>query len=192
MRVKKISFMRTTILALVLITASFVSQAQNKFAYVDIDYVLKSIPDYADAQRQLDEQTANWQKEIDSKYDEVDKLQKQFQAEQVLLTDEMKKQRQADIESKSKAAKDLQKKRFGYQGELFQKRQELIQPIQDKVYEAIQKIANTKSYDFVFDKSSGTTVLYANPKINISDDVLKAMGYSPKSTKTEPKQSGGK
>ncbi|MCY7409760.1 MAG: OmpH family outer membrane protein [Chitinophagales bacterium] len=184
--------MKTAILTLSFLAASFVMQAQTKFAYVDIDYVLKNIPDYADAQRQLDEITVSWQKEIDSKYEEVDKLQKQFQAEQVLLTDEMKQQRQTDIISKSKAAKDLQKKRFGYQGELFQKRQELIQPIQDKVYEAIQKIATTKSYDFVFDKSSGTTVLYANPKINVSDDVLKAMGYSPKSTKTEPKQSGGK
>ena len=155
----------------------------QKIGFVDSEYILKNIPEYADAQKRLDDIAAGWQKEIDDKYAEIDKLYKSYQAEQVLLTEEMKQQRQKDIQDKEKAAKDLQKQKFGYQGELFQKRQELIQPIQDKVYDAIQKIATTKSFDFVLDKSSGSVVLYANSKNNISDQVLQALGHAPKSDK---------
>jgi hypothetical protein len=106
----------------------------------------------------------------------------------------MKAQRQKEIEDKEKAAKELQKKRFGYQGDLFQKREELIQPIQDKVYDAIQKIATTKAYDFVLDKSSGSVVMYANTKLNISDQVLQGLGINPKSKTSDSgnKDSGGK
>jgi len=168
-----------------------VSLAQ-KVGFVDTDYILKSIPEYTDAQKRLDEIAAGWQKDIDSKYGEIDKLYKSYQAEQVLLTDEMKQQRQKDIEEKEKAAKDLQKQKFGYQGELFQKRQELIQPVQDKVYDAIQKIATSKAYDFVLDKSSGSVVLYANSKNNISDEVLKALGYTPKVQKPADNKSDKK
>ena len=172
-----------------IITMSFTTQAQ-KVAYVDIDYVLKNIPEYNDAQKQLDEISATWKKEIDEKYSEIDKLYKQYQAEQVLLTEEMKQSRQKEIQDKEKAAKELQTKRFGYQGDLFQKRQELVQPIQDKVYDAIQKIATTKGYDFVLDKSSGSVVLYANTKMNISDQVLTSMGINPKAQKAESSPQG--
>src|SRR6185295_17554586 len=111
-------------------------------------------------------------------------LYKKYQAEQVLMTDEIKTQKQKEITDKEKAAKDLQKQRFGYQGELFQKRQELIKPIQDKVYDAIEKIATTKLYDFVFDKSSGSVMLYSNSKFNISDQVLQQLGTTPKTNTT--------
>ena len=169
-----------------IIAPSFTVQAQ-KVAYVDVDYVLKNVPEYNDAQKQLDGIAATWQKEIDAKYAEIDKLYKQYQAEQVLLTEEMKQQRQKDIQDKEKAAKELQKTRFGYQGELFQKRQELIQPIQDKVYDAIQKIATTKAYDFILDKSSGSVVLFANTKLNISDQVLQSLGITAKNAKPDTK-----
>ncbi|HYV93877.1 MAG TPA: OmpH family outer membrane protein [Chitinophagales bacterium] len=172
-----------------IITLSFTAQAQ-KVAYVDVDYVLKNIPEYNDAQKQLDAIAATWQKEIDAKYAEIDKLYKQYQAEQVLLTEEMKQTRQKEIQDKEKSAKDLQKQRFGYQGDLFEKRQELVQPIQDKVYDAIQKIATTKGYDFVLDKSSGSVVLYANTKMNISDQVLTSMGINPKAQKAESEPPG--
>jgi len=181
--------MKKELLIIAFVLATSFAQAQ-KVAYVDVDYVLKNIPEYNDAQKQIDDIAAAWQKEIDGKYAEIDKLYKQYQAEQVLLTDDMKQQRQKEIEDKEKAAKDLQKKRFGYQGDLFQKRQELIQPIQDKVYDAIQKIATTKAYDFVLDKSSGSVVLFANTKLNISDQVLQSMGINPNKTKTS--DSGGK
>ncbi len=167
----------------IIIALSYAAQAQ-KVAYVDIDYVLKNIPDYNDAQKQLDGIAAAWQKDVDGQYADIDKLYKQYQAEQVLLTDELKQQRQKDIQDKEKAAKDLQKQRFGYQGDLFKKREELVQPIQDKVYDAIQKIASTKGYDFVLDKSSGSVVLYANTKQNISDQVLQSMGITPKAQKS--------
>ena len=104
-----------------IVTCSFAAQAQ-KVAYVDIDYVLKNVPEYNDAQKNLDDIAAAWQKEIDAKYAEIDKLYKQYQAEQVLLTEEMKQSRQKEIQDKEKAAKDLQKQRFGYQGDLFTKR----------------------------------------------------------------------
>jgi len=178
------------ILALIsIITISFAAQAQ-KVAYVDIDYVLKNVPEYNDAQKNLDDISATWKKEIDAKYAEIDKLYKQYQAEQVLLTEEMKQTRQKEIQDKEKAAKDLQTKRFGYQGDLFAKRQELVQPIQDKVYDAIQKIATTKGYDFVLDKSSGSVVLYANTKMNISDQVLQSMGITPKAQKSDSAPKG--
>ena len=156
----------------------------QKLAYVDTEYILKNIPEYKDAQKKLDDIAASWQKDIDTKYAEIDKLYKSYQAEQVLLTEEMKQQRQKEIQDKEKAAKELQKQKFGYQGELFVKRQELIQPIQDNVYDAVQKIATTKAYDFVLDKSSGSVVLFANTKVNISDQVLQALGYAPKAGST--------
>jgi outer membrane protein len=179
-----------TILAIVAILALSFTAGAQKVAYVDIDYVLKNIPDYNDAQKQLDDIAAAWQKEIDAKYAEIDKLYKQYQAEQVLLTEDMKQQRQKEIQDKEKAAKELQKKRFGYEGDLFTKRQELVQPIQDKVYDAIQKIATTKVYDFVLDKSSGSVILFANTKLNISDQVLQSMGITAKAQKSDTSPQG--
>lgn len=162
---------------LLLISAGVSAQ---KLAYVDTEYILKNIPDYQNAQKKLDDIAASWQKDIDTRYAEIDKLYKAYQAEQVLLTEEMKQERQKEITDKEKAAKEYQKAKFGYQGELFLKRQELVQPIQDDVYDAVQKIANTKGYDFVLDKSGGSMVLFANTKMNISDQVLQSMGYAPK------------
>ncbi|MCS6916748.1 MAG: OmpH family outer membrane protein [Chitinophagales bacterium] len=157
----------------------------QKVAYVDLEYILKNIPEYQDAQKRIDDLTAQWQKEIDQKYAEIDRLYKQFQAEQVLLTEDIKAKRRQEIEEKEKAARELQKKRFGYQGDLFQKRQELVQPIQDRVYDAIQKTATARQYDFVMDKSAGTMLLYANSKLNISDQVLQTLGITPKAPKQE-------
>ena len=182
--------MKTLLAIAVILALSFTARAQ-KVAYVDVDYVLKNIPEYNDAQKQLDDIAAAWQKEIDAKYAEIDKLYKQYQAEQVQLTEDMKQQRQKDIQDKEKAAKELQKKRFGYEGDLFTKRQELVQPIQDKVYDAIQKIATTKVYDFVLDKSSGSVILFANTKLNISDQVLQSMGITAKAQKSDSAPQGG-
>jgi outer membrane protein len=168
----------TILLACIALTA-FTASAQ-RFAYVDSDYILSNIPEYSEAQKQLDEISKNWQKEIENKFKEIDQLYKNYQQEQVLYTEEMKKQKQKEIEDKEKAAKELQKKRFGYEGDLFQKRQELVKPIQDKMYEAIQKVATTKGFDVIFDKSSSTTLLYSNNKLDVSDDVIKQLGYTPK------------
>ncbi|HZI69433.1 MAG TPA: OmpH family outer membrane protein, partial [Hanamia sp.] len=124
----------------------------------------------------LDQFSQMWQQEIDQKSAELDKLYKDYDAEKVMLSDDLKKKREDEIFNKEKEVRDLQRKRFGYQGDLFKKREELIKPIQDKVYNAIQKLAVAKLYDFILDKSEGITVIFADPKLDKSDDVLKELG----------------
>ncbi len=163
--------------ALVIFSAGAFAQ---KYAYVDTKYILENIPEYTKAQKQLDDISAGWQKEIETKYKEIDQMYKDYQAEQVLLSEEMKKKREQEIMDKEKAVKDLQKQRFGYEGDLFKKRQELVKPIQDKIYDAIQKLAQTKNLDLVFDKSAGgSALLYTNPSLDKSNDILKDLGYKP-------------
>ena len=169
--------MKKLILTLSILIATTVATYAQKFAYVDTDYILGQIPEYKSAQAELDKTSIQWQKEIEAKYAEIDKMYKAYQAEQILLTDDMKKKREADIIAKEKDAKDLQKVRFGVDGELFKKRQELVKPIQDKVYNAIKAIAEKGAYSIIFDKSSDLTMLYASSKLDKSDDVLKQMGY---------------
>lgn len=148
-----------------------------KFGYVDTDYILGQIPEYKAAQGELDKVSLQWQKEIDAKYLEVDKLYKAYQADAILLTDDMKKKRENEIVNKEKEVKDLQKQRFGVDGELFKKRQELVKPIQDKVYNAIKAVAEKAGLGFILDKSGQVSILYANVKYDKSDDVLVYLGY---------------
>lgn len=176
-----------TILSILFFTSNVFAQ---KYAYVDSKYILDNIPEYTKAQKQLDDISSGWQKEIEAKYKEIDEMYKNYQAEQVLLSDDMKKKREQEIMDKEKKVKDLQKQRFGFEGDLFKKRQDLIKPIQDKIFDAIQKMAQAKSWDFVFDKStSGSAMLYSNPTLDKSNDVLKAMGYKPGDNK-EAKEGG--
>jgi outer membrane protein len=169
------------IVVLLLITTT-IAYGQN-FAYVDTEYILNNIPDYKDAQGELDKLSIEWQKQLERRYSEIDKMYKNYQAEQILLTEDMKAKREDEIIKKEKEAKEYQKTKFGVDGELFQKRKELVKPVQDKVYKAISEIANYKKLGVVFDKSSALTMLYTNPKYNISDDVLKKMGFKPGETK---------
>ena len=169
---------KTLILAFVIIATALTASAQ-RFAYVNTDYILKNIPEYKAAQEVIDKTTAEWRAEVDKKQKEIDELYRNFQNEQYLLTEEQKKTKITEIESKEKAIKEYQKVKFGYEGELFQKRQELVKPIQDKVYEAIEKFAKERGYDFIFDKSSSTTLLYANAENDKSDDIIKKLGYTP-------------
>jgi outer membrane protein len=149
----------------------------QKFAYVDTDYILKNIPSYQAAQAQLDKISADWQKEIEAIYTEVDKMYKDFQAEKVLLTEEMRVKRENDIINKEKEAKDLQKKYFGKEGELYKKRQELVKPIQDEVFNAVKEMAVEGNYAIIFDTAGSLNMLYSDPKLDRSDDVLKKLGY---------------
>lgn len=169
-------------LVLVLMATTIVGNSQN-FGYVDTEYILENIPDYKDAQDELDKLSVEWQKQLERRYSEIDKMYKNYQAEQILLTEDMKLKREDEIVKKEKAAKEYQKQKFGVNGELFQKRKELVKPLQDDVYQAISSIANYKKLGVVFDKASALTMLYTNPKYNISDDVLKKMGYKPGETK---------
>jgi outer membrane protein len=151
------------------------SQAQ-RYGIVDTKYILDKIPEYKEAQKKLDQQSETWQQEIDSRQTALDKMYKDYEAEQVMLTDELKKKREAEIFAKEKEVRELQRKRFGFEGDLFKKRQELVKPIQDKVFNAIQKIAVAKQYDFILDKSEGITVIFADPKLDRSEDVLRELG----------------
>jgi len=169
--------MKKIILSLtLLVVVTFAANAQ-RFAYVDTKYILEKLPDYKSAQQKLDDQAAAWQKEIDLKNEALKKMYTKYQAEEFLLTADLKKQREEEIVKAEDILKDMQKNRFGYNGDLFKKRQELIQPIQDKVFDAIQKLAQTRSYDFIFDKASGGAVmLYTNPQYDVSEEVIKKLG----------------
>ena len=158
-----------------LLLVAITTQAQ-KYAVIDTRYILDKMPDYKQAQKQLDDIAADWQKDIDGKQTELDKMYKDYEAEQVMLSDDLKKKREDQLFLKEKDLRDLQRKRFGFEGDLFKKRQELIKPIQDKVYNAVQKMAVQRGYDFVLDKSEGITIIFADPKLDKSEDVLKELG----------------
>ncbi|HAF30620.1 MAG TPA: hypothetical protein DCG75_16385 [Bacteroidales bacterium] len=149
----------------------------QKYAFVDTDYILNNIPAYKAAQDKLNQLSADWQKEIEVEYTIVDRMYKDFQAEKVLLTNEMIKQREAEIAAKDKEIKDLQKRFFGPGGELFKKRQELVKPIQDEVYNVIKNIAESGNYAIIFDTAAGASILFTDPKYDKSDEVLEKLGY---------------
>lgn len=153
------------------------AQAQNqRFGYVDTEYILENIPEYKDAQDELNVLSTKWEKEIKARYEQVEKLYRDYQTESVLLPEDMKRKREDEIVEKEQEAKDLQMKYFGPEGDLFIKRSELVEPIQEKVFNAIQEIAETRNYAFIFDKASGATMLYASDKFDISDEVLDEIG----------------
>jgi len=161
----------------------------QKFAYIDTQYILDNVPEYKMAKTQLEELTKKWQKEIEEKVQEIDKMYRNFQTDAVLLPADIKKQREEEITQKERELKALQKKRFGKDGDLFKKRQELIKPIQDKIYNAIQEMAEERGYSLVFDRAANASILYANERFDKSDAVLQKMGYTPTNSR---KQSSGR
>lgn len=175
--------MKKVLLAFILAVSTLGISHAQKTAYVDLDYILSNIPEYKSAQAQLDQISVQWQKEIETRLAEVDRLYKAFQVEEVLLTQEMKKKREDEIVAREKEVKDLQKQRFGVDGDLFKKRQELVKPIQDKAYNAIKELADKQMIAIMFNKSAELNILFANPKYDKSDDVLEAMGFKPTSAK---------
>lgn len=173
----------TKVAVVLLLTVATLSAKAQKFGYVDTEYILTNIPDYKEAQGELDKLSIEWQKQLERQYSEIDKMYKNYQAEQILLTEDMKTKREEEIIKKEKEAKEYQKQKFGVDGELFKKRQELVKPIQDKVYQAVKDVADASGLDIIFDKSSGLTMLYSNAKYNKSDAVLKKLGYTPGESK---------
>ena len=167
---KKLLILATCFL---LIAASTNAQ---RYAIIDSKYILDKLPEYKEAQKLLDQFSEQWQQEVDQKQALMDKMYKEYDAEQVMLSDVLKKKREDELYNKEKELRDLQKKRFGFEGDLFKKRQELIKPIQDRVYNAVQKLASEKQYDFILDKSEGITVIFADPKLDRSADVLRNLG----------------
>jgi outer membrane protein len=166
---------KTVLLSIAVLGLAFASYAQ-RYAIIDTKYILGKIPEYKDADTKLQQIGVQWQKEIDDKQAQLDKMYKNYEAEQFMLTEELKKKREDELFIREKEVRDLQKKRFGYEGDLFKERQKLVKPVQDKVYNAVQKMAIAKSYDFVLDKSEGITIIFADPKLDKSEDVLKELG----------------
>lgn len=174
---------KTIVIALFMLFGVSQLSAQ-KFAYVDTQYILDNIPEYAMAKTQLDELSKKWQKEIEGKLLDIDKMYRAFQTDAVLLPADIKKQREEEITQKERELKALQKKRFGKDGDLFKKRQELIKPIQDKIFNAIQELAEERGYSVIFDRSANASILYANERFDKSDAVLQKMGYTPTNSKS--------
>jgi outer membrane protein len=176
--------MKRSALTLLALVFTFSVSAQ-RFGYVDSNFILESIPEYQKKQQELNEISVQWQSEIEKMYTEIDRMYKDFQAEQILLTDDMKRKRENQIIEKEKEAKEKQKQRFGFQGDLFQKRQEFTKPIQDKIYAAIKEIADARGYAVIFDKAGSLTMLYTSEKYDMSEDILDALGYSVKTEKED-------
>ena len=174
-------------LSILLVTLSLGAQAQ-KYACVNTEYIFNNIPEYTQLQSQLDKQATEWQKELEAKFVEIDKMYKTYQQEAYLLPDNLKRKREDEIVNKEKDAKELQRKRFGNGGDLDKKREEMLKPLQERVYSTIERVANEKGYAFVFDKSASATLLFASAKYDISDQVLELMGYKAgaKETSTDP------
>ncbi len=171
--------MRKILLASVLFFLALGASAQ-KTAYLDTEYILKHIPDYKSSLMQIDGLSQQYQKEVDEVFKDVDKMYKSYQADQVLLTDDMRRRRENDIIELEKKAKELQRKKFGPEGDLFQTRAKLLKPIQEKVTATIAEVAKSKFIDFVFDKSSESTMMiYASATYDISNDVIIKMGFKP-------------
>ncbi len=151
----------------------------QRYAFIDTDFILEQIPAYQEAKTELDAQAEKWQKQIEARYEEIEKMYTAYKAEQVLLTPDMKKRKEEEIIAKEKEAKDFQRQKFGVDGDLFKLRQELIKPIQEEVFEAVRKMAEQRSYAVIFDKAaSSSAIIYANPKYDQSDEILQRLGFT--------------
>jgi outer membrane protein len=172
-KMKKLFF-----LILIIFGTSFVNA--QKYGYIDSDYILANVPEYAEAKDKLNKLAERWTKEIEDRYDVIKLKKENFAREEVLLPAEERTKRKEDIEKLETEAMEMQKMRFGVSGDYFQKRQELIKPIQDRVYDAMQKVASKRNYTFVFDKANQSNLVYADGKFDLSDDVLKELGVAKK------------
>ena len=169
--------MKKIIASLIIAATALGAGVAQKYAFVDTDYILNRIPSYNAAQDQLDKLSEEWQQEVEEMYGVIETLYKNYQTEKVLLSEDMRAQKEEEIITKEKEAKELQNKYFGREGSLYTKRQELIKPIQDEIYRAVKEIATEGNFAVIFDTSSGANMLYTNPKYDKSDDVLEKLGY---------------
>jgi outer membrane protein len=170
--------MKRILITLSLFVACMITVQAQKFALIDMEYLLKNIPAYETANEQLNQVSKKWQTEVDTRQTEVQNMYKNYQTEVVFLSDEMKKKRENEIVAAEKDLQDLRRKYFGSDGELFKKRESLIKPIQDEIYNAVKAISDEKGYQIILDRASGTNIIFASPKIDISDEVLAKLGYS--------------
>lgn len=169
------SYLKSAVLFAFFFVASTNVQAQ-RIAYVDINAILERMEEYQQAQEELDRVAKEWRQDIKMKYDEIQSMYNKYQAEQVLLSDEMRKKREAEIMEAERLVRELQKEKFGPEGQLFEKRRKLVQPIQEKVYVAIEDYANSRGYDFIFDKGGNSGMIFSNPRYDKTEDLLQELG----------------
>lgn len=170
--------MKKLAVTLLLIMAGIAAASAQKFAMVDMEYILRNIPAYEMANEQLNQLSQRWQREVEAVGKEAETMYQNFLAEKVFLNDDQIKKREAEIVAKEKEATDLRYKYFGPEGELYKKRQSLLKPIQDDVYNAIKSVAQQRGYQAIFDRASSSEIIFASPTIDISNEVLNKLGYS--------------
>lgn len=163
---------------MLLAAAAWLPASAQKFALVDMEYILRNVPAYEMANEQLNQVSLRWEKEVNEVTKEAETMYKNYQADMVFLTDEQKKKKEEEITAKEKESTELRYKYFGPEGELYQKRQTLMKPIQDEIYNAIKKVSEERSYQVIFDRASSANIVYASPRIDISNEVLDKLGYS--------------
>jgi len=169
---------KNLLLILLAIGLSVSAFSQQRFGYIDSEYILGNIPEYKEAQKELDRLAANWQKDIEKRFASIDSMYKQYQVEAITLPENLKQKREEAIIKAEQDAKDLQRKRFGKEGDLYKKREELVKPIQDRVFNAIEAIAKDRGYAFVFDVAGSMTIVYADPKFDLNDMVMQRLGIA--------------
>ena len=169
--------MKRIALSVIAIVACALASYAQKFALVDMEYILKNVPAYEMANEQLNQVSQRWQREVEAVSKEAETMYKNYQSEMVFLTDDQKKNREEEIVAKEKEATELRYKYFGPQGELYKKRQSLIKPIQDEVYNAVKKVSEERGYQVIFDRASSQNIIFASPRIDVSNEVLTKMGY---------------
>lgn len=170
--------MKKIFLALVLAVICAAGASAQKFALIDMEYILKNVPSYEMANEQLNQLSQRWQKEVEAVSKEADQMYKQYLSDKVFLTEEQVKKREEEIVAKEQSATELRYKYFGPEGELYKKRQTLMKPIQDDIYNAVKKLSEERGYQAIFDRASSANIIYASPRIDVSNEVLAKLGYA--------------
>ncbi|MBD5219099.1 MAG: OmpH family outer membrane protein [Bacteroidales bacterium] len=170
--------MKKTLLLIVMAIAGFAAASAQKFALVDMEYIFRNVPSYEMANEQLNQLSQRYQKEIEAIGKEAETMYQNYLSDKVFLTEEQARKREEEIVAKEKSATELRYKYFGPEGELYQKRQSLLKPIQDDVYNAVKKVAEERGYQAIFDRASASDIIYASPRIDVSNEVLAMLGYS--------------
>ena len=169
--------MKKIFLTLFFAAAFALAGSAQKFALIDMEYILKNVPQYEMANEQLNQLSQRWQKEVEAASKEADGMYKQYLSDKVFLTEEQVKKREEEIVAKEQEATELRYKYFGPEGELYKKRQTLMKPIQDDIYNAVKKLSEERGYQAIFDRASPANIIYASPRIDVSNEVLEKLGY---------------
>lgn len=170
--------MKKILITIAIVLGCWIGASAQKFALVDMEYILKNVPSYEMANEQLKQLSLRWQKEVEAVSRDADTMYKSYLSDKVFLTEEQAKKREEEIVAKEKEASDLRYKYFGPEGELYKKRQSLMKPIQDDVYNAVKKLSEERGYQCIFDRASSANIIYASPRIDVSNEVLAKLGYS--------------